>query len=115
MIRSSSCPPWRQLDRPGTAGDHGDRAAPTPRHGTRSWKVMSLRLFGSVNDIAAQSRLPPANLAVAFTRNGFKPLPISDHDISASISHETHFLQFKSRDRHRSPADAEHLGKTLLC
>jgi putative transposase len=36
MIRLSSCPPWRQLDRSGLAGDHDGRAVVTPLTGTRS-------------------------------------------------------------------------------
>src|SRR3954454_23480999 len=36
MILSSSCHPWRRLDRPGSAGDHDGLAAVTPLMGTRS-------------------------------------------------------------------------------
>ncbi len=36
MIPLSSCPPWRQLDRSGPAGDHDGLAVVTPRAGTRS-------------------------------------------------------------------------------
>src|SRR5579885_3491490 len=42
MIPLSSCPPWRQLDRSGHAGDHDGLAVVTPRAGTRSTTIRDL-------------------------------------------------------------------------
>jgi hypothetical protein len=49
MIRSSNCPPWRQLDRPGSAGDHDGRAAVTPLPGTRSHYAPNRHDTGSIS------------------------------------------------------------------
>src|SRR5690348_6786716 len=53
MIPSSSCLPWRRLDRSGPAGDHDGRAAVTPLAGTRSGDVGELQK--SLNEASSKA------------------------------------------------------------
>jgi hypothetical protein len=67
MIPSSSCPPWRQLDRSGPAGDHDGRAFVTPLVGARSnplivgLVIFVMALAGAFAGWTMRRRLPGAS------------------------------------------------------